>query len=78
MRQYQELRQQANLLVAEGYSENSVWSMPLGMIWTEAVLSTRRVRGDAIMNAVLIHAAIVDAVAGGGHLKRVIERVEDE
>jgi len=52
--------------------------MPLGMIWTEAVLSTRRVRGDAIMNAVLIHAAIVDAVAGGGHLKRVIERVEDE
>lgn len=52
--------------------------MPLGMIWTEAVYCQRRVRSNAVMNAVLIHAAIVDAIAGNGHLKRVIEKVEDE
>jgi len=35
-------------------------------------------RGHAVLNAVLIHAAIVDAIGGGGHLKRVIEDIEDE
>lgn len=52
--------------------------MPLGMIWTEAILSQRRVKANAVMNAILIHAAIVDAVGGGGHLKSVIERIVDE
>jgi len=52
--------------------------MPLGVIWTEAVLTTRRIRGHAVLNAVLIHAAIVDAIGGGGHLKQIIEDIEDE
>jgi len=52
--------------------------MPLGVIWTEAALTRRRIRGHAVLNAVLIHAAIVDAISGGGHLQQVIEDVEDE
>ena len=72
------MREHANLLVSEGYSRDCVWSMPLGVIWTEAVLTTRRIRGHAVLNAVLIHAAIVDAISGGGHLQQVIEDVEDE
>ncbi len=78
MHTYQGLREHANLLVAEGYSIDCVWSMPLGVLWTEAILATRRMRGQAIMNAILIHAAIVDAIGGGGHLQQVIERIEDE
>ena len=72
------MREHANLLVSEGYSRDCVWSMPLGVIWTEAVLTRRRIRGQAVLNAVLIHAAIVDAIGGGGHLQQVIEDVEDE
>jgi len=72
------LREHANLLVSEGYSRDCVWSMPLGVLWTEAVLTTRRIRGQAILNAVLTHAAIVDAIGGGGHLQRVIEDIADE
>jgi hypothetical protein len=52
--------------------------MPLGMIWTEAILARRRIREHAVMNAVLIHAAIVDAIGGGGHLIKVIEGIADE
>ena len=52
--------------------------MPLGMVWVEATLAMRRVRRTAVMNAVLIHAAIIDAIGGGGHLKNVIEEITDE
>ena len=51
--------------------------MPLGMVWTEAILAMRRIRGQAAMNAVLIHAAIVDAIGGGGHLKKIIEDIDE-
>lgn len=78
MRHYQGLREHASLLVAEGYSRDCVWAMPIGMLWSEAILATRRVRQTAILNAVLIHAAIVDAIGGGGHLKNVIEGLADE
>jgi hypothetical protein len=74
---YQGLREHASLLVAEGYSRECVWSMPLGMVWTEALLAMRRIRGQAVMNAVLIHAAIVDAIGGGGHLKQVIGDIDE-
>jgi hypothetical protein len=47
------------------------------MVWTEALLAMRRIRGQAVMNAVLIHAAIIDAIGGGGHLKQVIEDVNE-
>lgn len=52
--------------------------MPLGMVWVEAVLAQRRVRSVAAMNAILIHAAIIDAIGGGGHLKNVIAEITDE
>jgi hypothetical protein len=52
--------------------------MPLGMLWSEAILARRRVRQNAVLNAVLIHAAIVDAIGGGGHLRQVIEGIVDE
>jgi hypothetical protein len=47
------------------------------MVWTEALLAMRRIRGQAVMNAVLIHAAIVDAIGGGGHLKQVIGDIDE-
>lgn len=52
--------------------------MPIGMLWTEATLAHRRVRSMAAMNAILIHAAIIDAIGGGGHLKRIIGEIVDE
>jgi hypothetical protein len=55
-----------------------VWLLPLGMLWTEAILARRRVREEAVMQAVLIHAAIVDAIGGGGHLRKVIGDFADE
>jgi hypothetical protein len=50
----------------------------VGMLWTEAVLARRRLRQSAAMQAVLIHAAIVDAIGGGGHLNRIIGDLCDE
>jgi hypothetical protein len=78
LRHYQGLREHASLLVAEGYDRTCVWTMPLGMLWSEAILARRRVRQNAVLNAVLIHAAIVDAIGGGGHLRQVIEGIVDE
>jgi len=51
--------------------------MPLATLWTEAEFI--RERDNAILGAqaILTHAAIVDAIGGGGHLKRVIEDLRD-
>jgi hypothetical protein len=72
------LREDANLLVGKGFEHGHVWLLPLGMLWTEAILARRRVREEAVMQAVLIHAAIVDAIGGGGHLRKVIGDFADE
>jgi hypothetical protein len=48
------------------------------MLWIEAEIARERIRQHAVTETILIHAAIADAVAGGGHLKRVIEDLSDE
>lgn len=55
-----------------------VWTMPVGMLWTEAQLARQRRHEQAALEVTLIHAAIVDAIVGGGHLRSVIEELTDE
>lgn len=52
--------------------------MPIGELWTEAVLAGRRVNKAAALQATLVHAAIIDAIGGGGHLRSIIEELVDE
>lgn len=51
--------------------------MPLAKIWTEAGFIVEHTNAVAALQAVLTHAAICDAVAGGEHLKRAIEELSD-
>lgn len=51
--------------------------MPLATIWTEAATIMERINTVLGAQAVLTHAAIVDAIAGGDHLKRAIEALND-
>jgi len=47
------------------------------MLWTEAGFIRERNNAALTAQAILTHAAIVDAIGGGGHLKRVIEDLSD-
>lgn len=66
------------MLVAEGNSRSEVESWPLSRLWIEAQIVQHRIRQRAAMDVILIHVAIIDAIAGGGHLQETIEEMMDE
>lgn len=72
------LRCDASLLIAEGNTRQEVECWPLSSIWVEAAIVRQRIRQHSILDVVLIHTAIIDAIAGGGHLQRLIEDLGDE
>jgi hypothetical protein len=51
--------------------------MPLAALWLEAEFVKERINGLLGSQAILTHAAIVDAIAGGEHLKNAIAEMED-
>lgn len=51
--------------------------MPLATIWTEADFIRQNTNAVLSSHAILVHAAIADAIGGGGIFKRAIEELTD-
>jgi hypothetical protein len=69
------LREDAALLVSEGYGLGDVWAMPLAMLWTEADIAQERIHNRVAMESVLIRAAVIDVLSGGNHLRESLEEL---
>lgn len=68
-------RREASLLLSEGHA--AAWRYPLGKLWSEARFVRERWVGRTSTEAVVMQAAIVSALAGGKHLKDVLEDLRD-
>lgn len=51
--------------------------MSLATLWVEAEFVKERINAVLSSQAILTHAAIVDAIGGGEHLKNAIAELED-
>jgi hypothetical protein len=51
--------------------------MPIATLWAEAGFIEEHINNVLATHAVLVHTAIVDAIAGGGIFKKAIEELTD-
>jgi len=71
------LRRDASALIAEGWSYSVAYALPLATLWTEAELIRERIHTRMSTEAVLLQAAVVDVVGGGGHLVKALEKLDE-
>lgn len=67
------LREDASLLIAEGYGYGVANALPLAVLWTEARIVRDRVNSRMATEATLLKAAVVDVIAGSRHLNEALE-----
>jgi hypothetical protein len=72
---YRQQRAVVSFLRSEGHPAASRY--PLAYAWNEAAFARQRINGRIATETVLIHAAIVQAIAGGEHLKTTMEKLTD-
>lgn len=63
------------LLLAEGHTDARLY--PVAAVWNEARYARRRINDKITTEAVLMHATIVQALAGGEHLNTALEKLRN-
>lgn len=63
------------LLLSEGHANASRY--PLGYLWNEVLFTRGRVNARIASEAAVMHVVIVQSLAGGDHLKEVLEQLTD-
>ena len=73
LRFYFHCRTNASLLFAEGHP--AARRYPLGFLWSEARIATRRANARMATEAVLMQAVVTTVLAGGDHLRELLGRL---